>query len=65
MIEKFDLPIGELTMIIAFAFMVPGPFTGIEYWTPDSSYHCAFVIASCTIPPETLPLIDVNDVMLV
>ena len=27
---------------------VPGPLTGIEYPTPDWSYHCAFVMAFST-----------------
>ena len=64
-IENFDFAIGELMNTFAFMEVVAGPFTGIEYFTPALSYHCALVRAFSTIVPRILAFTEVKVFLLV
>ena len=63
--ENPELPKGEFTITLMSADPVPGPFTGIEYWTPAGSYHCAFVMASSTRLAPKRAFTEVNVFLLV
>ena len=54
--ENCDFAIGVLRENLMSAFPDRGPFSGMEYCTPPSSYHRALVMPSWTRPPPTLVL---------